>query len=229
MKMDCERVRTRSGVKSAKGWFPPVLEPACESSDAALMARVNAGDSECFAELVRRYQAPLRRVARSRLGRAEWAEDVVQETFLAAFKSSASFDPRYSFRTWLWTILLHQCHGHFQRRQRSVPVQPLSHECRESVAQDDSLDGAPLARLLARERSAQLEALLGQLTLAQADALRLRFFGGLKFQEIADAMQCSLNTAKNRVRAGLTRMAELIDAAAEASSNGISDEESAGL
>jgi RNA polymerase sigma-70 factor (ECF subfamily) len=44
----------------------------------------------------------------------------------------------------------------------------------------------------------------------QADALRLRFFGGLKFQEIADAMQCSLNTAKNRVRWGLMRMAELM-------------------
>jgi RNA polymerase sigma-70 factor (ECF subfamily) len=44
----------------------------------------------------------------------------------------------------------------------------------------------------------------------QADALRLRFFGGLKFEEIAGAMQCSLSTAKNRVRWGLERMAELV-------------------
>ena len=193
------------------------------------MSRVNAGDSECFAELVRRYQSALHRVAHSRLGRADWAEDVVQETFLAAFKGSASYDPRYSFRTWLWTILLNQCHGHYQRRRRSVPVQTMSDECRDSVADEGSPDGAPLARLLARERSAQLETLLGQLSLAQADALRLRFFGELKFHEIADAMQCSLNTAKNRVRVGLTRMAELIEAAAQASPHGLSEEESSGL
>jgi RNA polymerase sigma-70 factor (ECF subfamily) len=67
--------------------------------------------------------------------------------------------------------------------------------------------------LLAKERAAQLEALLARLSLAQADALRLRFFGGLKFQEIADTMQCSLNTAKNRVRDGLARMAEMLETA----------------
>ena len=42
----------------------------------------------------------------------------------------------------------------------------------------------------------------------QADALRLRFFGGLKFQEIAAAMDCSLTTAKTRVKQGLLQMSE---------------------
>ena len=46
----------------------------------------------------------------------------------------------------------------------------------------------------------------------QADAIRLRFFGGLKFQEIADAMDCSLSTAKNRVRWGLTTISEKLEA-----------------
>ena len=45
---------------------------------------------------------------------------------------------------------------------------------------------------------------------AQADALRLRFFGGMKYHEIAASMQCSLSTAKNRVRWGLTKMAEYL-------------------
>ncbi len=167
------------------------------------------------------------RAWRSRLGRADWAEDVVQETLLAAFKSSASYDPTYSFRTWLWTILLNQCHGHYQRRMRRVSVEPLGDACQQIAADDTALDGdgTPLARLLAKERSAQLESLLGQLTLAQADALRLRFFGGLKFHEIADAMQCSLNTAKNRVRIGLTRMAELL-ASTSASVGRLEEEQS---
>jgi RNA polymerase sigma-70 factor (ECF subfamily) len=194
------------------------------------MSRVQRGETELFAELVARYQPALRRVARSRLGRSDWAEDVVQETFLAAFKSRATFDARFSFRTWLWTILLHQCHGHYQRRQRSVPVEPLTEECRQEVSESGaSAAGAPLSRLLAKERSEQLEFLLGQLTLVQADALRLRFFGELKFHEIADAMQCSLNTAKNRVRTGLERMAELLETAGARGAQRRPEQESAEL
>jgi RNA polymerase sigma-70 factor (ECF subfamily) len=95
-----------------------------------------------------------------------------------------------------------------------VPVEPLTEECRQEVSESGaSSTEAPLSQLLAKERSEQLEFLLGRLTLVQADALRLRFFGELKFHEIADAMQCSLNTAKNRVRTGLERMAELLDTA----------------
>ena len=196
-----------------------MFDSLVQQPDAALVARVARGESECFAELVRRYQPALMRVARSRLGRADWAEDVVQEAFLAAFKSCGSYDQRYSsFRTWLWTILLNQCHGHYQRRMRSVPLEPLSDQrqpaARARVQQDQG--ASPLLVLLAKERAAQLEALLAQLSDAQADALRLRFFGGLKFHEIAAAMQCSLNTAKNRVRMGLVRMAGLLDGAAQA-------------
>jgi len=61
-----------------------------------------------------------------------------------------------------------------------------------------------------QERSQLLDSLLAKLPEGQADALRLRFFGGLKFQEIAEAMGCSLSTAKNRVRWGLTKMAEYL-------------------
>lgn len=182
-------------------------------SDAALVERVRAGQSDCFAELVRRYQSALARVARSRLGRADWAEDVVQETFLAAFKSCGSYDPRYSFRTWLWTILLNQCRGHYQRRMRRASVEPLPTDSDpiDTCGGRHSRDESPLEALLAKERTARLESLLARLTTVQADALRLRFFGGLKFHEIAAAMQCSLNTAKARVRNGLVRLAELLE------------------
>ncbi len=191
------------------------MDDRSNATDAALVAHVNAGDRECFGELVRRYSPALARVARSRLGRADWADDVVQETFMAAFRSCATYDPRYSFRTWLWTILLNQCKSHFQRRMRRVPIEPLAN-CGEADALADASrqnDDSPLARLLAAERTATLEGLLSRLSSVQADALRLRFFGGLKFQEIAETMQCSLNTAKHRVREGLVRLATLIESA----------------
>jgi RNA polymerase sigma-70 factor (ECF subfamily) len=67
-----------------------------------------------------------------------------------------------------------------------------------------------LSRLLQKERGELLEQLLAELPQPQADALRLRFYGGLKFQEIADAMGCSLSSAKNRVRWGLEKMSARI-------------------
>jgi len=209
------RAPVKTRAKSRRRMTPPVFDPNAQPSDATLMARAVRGETDCFAELVRRYQPALVRVAASRLGRTDWAEDVVQETFLAAFRSCASYDPRFSFRTWLWTILLNQCHGHYQRRARGLPVEPLTEELEPAAGQasPETGGGSPLAALLAKERRAQLEGQLRQLTLAQADALRLRFFAGLKFHEIAETMGCSLNTAKNRVRCGLTRMAELLEAA----------------
>ena len=85
-------------------------------TDAELMRRANSDDSAAFAELVRRYRPALVRVASSRLGMPEGAEDVVQETFLAAFKSRRTFDERFGFRTWLWTILLNQCRRYAGRQ-----------------------------------------------------------------------------------------------------------------
>ena len=62
--------------------------------------------------------------------------------------------------------------------------------------------------LLASESRGNLHALLARLPPVQADALRLRFFGGLKFQEIAAALECSLTTAKMRVKLGLLQLSE---------------------
>ena len=182
------------------------------ATDAALIMQVRAGHTQAFDELARRYHAALARVARSRLGRADWAEDVVQESLLAAFKSCATYDPRYSFRTWLWTILLNQCYHHHARRSRHAPHESLSGD-RGASEYDlpwDAGASSPLEALVTKERNDQLERMLGQLPAPQADALRLRFYGELKFYEIAEAMQCSLNTAKNRVRQGLLNMAELL-------------------
>ena len=80
----------------------------------------------------------------------------------------------------------------------------------------ESAEAAPEQHLLAQERAERVKSLLAELPETQADALRLRFFGGLKFQEIADTMRCSLATAKNRVRWGLLRLSEMLQTGADA-------------
>jgi len=187
-----------------------------QSPDGLLIAAALAGEGTAFAHLVRRYQGPLLKAAISRLGRRTWAEEAVQEAFFCAHRWLATYDSRFSFRTWLWTILLNQCSRVAKREARQFP------DAAPGAPPADRISGlpheridpqpSPLDLLLAREASEQLYELLARLPEVQADALRLRFFGGLTFPEIAAAMQCSEPGAKNRVKTGLMTLSKWLSA-----------------
>ena len=207
-------------------WDHPVGNVEQPKSEGTLLAEILAGDHASFEELTRRYHRCLWRVARSRLGRDDWADDVVQETFICVLRWLRTYDSRFSFRTWLWTILLNQCHRHLKKCSRGFLVgtwhegDPNSH-LQQDIARQLQLDETPSMKLLAKERTELLDALLVRLPESQADALRLRFFAGLKFSEIADTMSCSLSTAKNRVKWGLMKLAEFIGPSGEYASWGL--------
>lgn len=181
------------------------LDP--DAPDGPLVAAALAGDDESFALLMGRYQAALFRLALSRLGRRELAEEALQETLLAAHRWLPTYDSRYSFRTWLWSILLSQCIRQGKRESRQAG-EPLAAE----AASDEV---TPLRVLLAQENRDRVHSLLGRLPLPQADALRLRFFAGLTFPEIAAAMECSEPGAKHRVKTGLLKLAQWLGATQE--------------
>ena len=189
------------------------------TSDASLIEAVMRGDARRFDEIVRRYEPALSRVARSRLQTHQLAEEAVQETFLWAFKSLHTYDSKYSFRTWLWTILLNRCRRIRLKHHRDPRVVVWSdHVVADAESQSlQQVDPQPLPdeQLQHQEKSDRIEAFLRRLPENQAQALRLRFFAGLKYQVIADTMGCSLSTAKNRVRWGLEKMSRLMREAAD--------------
>ncbi len=181
------------------------------ADDATIMQAVQQGDFDQFDVLVERYRLPLIRVAVSKLGDAAWAEDVVQETFLAVFAARRTYNPEFAFRTWLWTILLNLCRRELKkhrRRPRQVADSQWPPGSPARISNEPVEQETGLSRLLQLERREQLNLLLGELPEPQGDALRLRFFGGLKFSEIADAMNSSVSGAKRRVQNGLFALAE---------------------
>ena len=190
-----------------------------QPSDGEIIAAVLCGETERFAILVQRYRRALVRFAHSRLVQRDWAEDAVQETLMCAFKSLHSYDSRYSFRTWLWTILLNQCRRQAQKHQRRAnrhrqfaeeqfTEEQFAREQQTTNRAMESREVEPDEQLILKERSRLLIEMLDQIPANEADALRLRFFGELKFQEIADTMECSLSGAKKRVRTGLKRISD---------------------
>lgn len=175
-------------------------------SDNQIMVCVIDGEVELFDELVRRHRSSLLRAAVSKLRNPAMAEDAVQDCFLSAFARRHTFNPEFSFRGWLWTILLNVCRTQLRRETR----QPKSTLTRQTLAASEPVTtDSGLSELLRAERCELLADLLEQIPELEADALRLRFFGELQFDEIAQAMNCSLSGAKTRVRRGLERLADL--------------------
>ena len=166
-------------------------------SDRQLMLLVQAGDHARFAELVDRYRTRLVRFACSSLRDQQMAEDLAQETFLAVYQARHTYNPQFAVSTWIWTILLNLVKRDRERRTRRQQREAQAGGLYQSGWQPQFED---------RE---QLDLWLSQIPEAEADALRLRFFGDLSFDEIALSMESSVSGAKLRVRNGLERLSEL--------------------
>ena len=179
--------------------------------DQELMLQIQAGDAAPFAELVARFRPRLLRFANSSLRDRQLSEDLVQETFLAVFQARHTFNPTFAFSTWIWTILLN-----LVRRTRE---RQAKRQLRERVS--DELRPTPSPRHPAEDRE-QLDHWLSLIPETEADALRLRFFGGLSFDQIASSMESSVSGAKLRVKNGLERLSELARTEMDASRPGAS-------
>lgn len=94
-------------------------------SDEELVSQVAAGSRSSFEELVSRYSSRLFFFLRSRFQTDEDTEDLIQETFLKAFRNIGRFDPQHKFSTWLYTIALRQAISRFRsEKKRRTPIEP---------------------------------------------------------------------------------------------------------
>ncbi|MFN8224691.1 MAG: sigma-70 family RNA polymerase sigma factor [Gaiellales bacterium] len=182
-------------------------------SDEALVALVARGQDDALGELYDRvgrvaYSIALRIVRDDRL-----AEDAVQDGFLTAWRSAATFDPsRAKASTWIIT-LVHRRAVDLVRREQRRRADPL-----DDAAQATFADGAGSAEEQAwlgfeRERVQRALTLLPD---QQREALELAYYGGYSQSEIGERLGLPLGTIKSRMFAGLSRLRELLDEPSEA-------------
>ena len=172
--------------------------------DRALVDAVLAGDREMFRILVEREEGAVYRVCLRILGRPHDAEDVVQESFVMAYRSLGTYRGDGPLGGWLLRIATRQAYRRLgQRRETSE----LSVDLPLGAPGSD-----PLAMTLAGERERAVRLAVAALGEPYREVVALRFFGEMSLDEIAASTRRPVNTVKTHLRRGLERLRPLIAA-----------------
>lgn len=170
-------------------------------AERAIFERLRAGDKSACAECVELHSAGLYRVALRLLGDATEAEDVLQETFLSAFKAIDSFSGRSTLGTWLYRILYNAAMMRLRRDQPTVSVDDLllSDDGAETPRQLFDWCCLPEQDFESSETRAELDRAIGELPETLRTVFVLRQLEGLSTQETAEALDVSVEVVKTRL------------------------------
>ncbi|HEU4383536.1 MAG TPA: sigma-70 family RNA polymerase sigma factor [Anaeromyxobacteraceae bacterium] len=206
---------------------PRTARREADDAEAALLARLRAGDRAAFAALVGRHAGSLLRVAMSLLRDRAVAEEVVQETWLGLLTGLETFEGRSSLRTWLFQILVNRARSRFAREGRTVPFSALAGPGDDPPAVDPGrfdeqgrwreppghwTEADPERLAMGAETRAAIEAAIQELPEAQRAVITLRDIEGLETEEICNLLSITvtnqrvlLHRARAKVRQALER------------------------
>jgi RNA polymerase sigma-70 factor (ECF subfamily) len=186
------------------------------SEDAALLARIRAGDERACEELVRQHGGHVLAVARRFLRTDEDSADAVQDAFLSAFRSLKSFEGHCALGTWLHRIVVNVCLMRLRARTRSREVgidhllptfDETGHHSRPVRPWEDSA----LARLTQAETRAQVRACIDQLPDSYREILLLRDIEELDTEETAERLGINAGTVKTRLHRARQALRTLLE------------------
>jgi RNA polymerase sigma-70 factor, ECF subfamily len=172
----------------------PAHDPACEqASDEVLLRRFAGGDVAALGELARRHEKSLLGLARGLLDwRTDAACDAVQETWVRVIRYAGSFKERSSFKTWVYRIVINQCHT---MRAKKRPLS-LSHAAADRVDESRPQVQGETQQLL-REQVAKLPE-------DRRVVVLLCYHDGLTHEQAAEVLEIPIGTLKSRLHAALT-------------------------
>jgi RNA polymerase sigma-70 factor (ECF subfamily) len=170
----------------------------------ALVPRVARGDSQAFETLYDVMGSAVYGVARRVVRDPERAEDVTQEVFLEVWRKAPSFDAtRGSAKTWMMTIAHRRAVDAVRRNETQK-----RYDGRATL--DEVVHDEPADRLLEQEEQSAVRGCLGTLTELQLESVRLAYFNGYTYAEVATLLGRPLPTIKTRMRDGLIRLRDCL-------------------
>lgn len=178
----------------------PLRAADAGADEADLVAKARAGNLLAFEEIVRRYQRRVYAVAWRIVRRHDVADDVVQESFLRAYRSLDRFDTGRPFGPWIARIAANLAVSHLRSpvaREEELP---------EGYGETATSSPGPLAGLLGAEAQQVLDAAVGALSTEQRAVFVLRVNEELPYREIAEALGLSIGTVMSRLSRARERL-----------------------
>jgi RNA polymerase sigma-70 factor, ECF subfamily len=196
---------------------------AIPSEEVRLVAELQAGSEQAFAQLIAQYHQPLYSlIARSLQDPAD-ASDITQEVFIKVFRNIRGFHGEASLRTWLYRIALREASNQrrwwtrHKRQETSIdatfsPDSDCEGEALSLAATLADGGGSPYDHAAQHELRERVEAALRQVPEAFRTVVVLREIEGFAYEEIADVLQVNLGTVKSRLTRGRAALRILLAA-----------------
>lgn len=171
--------------------------------EACLVGRIAAGDRLAFEALYRAYFPRLGRFLQRMTRSAPLIEEIVNDTLLAVWRKAATFDGSSKVSTWIFAIAY---------RRACKALQAVDEPVEAGADERQGLDADRPDWQFERLRLAHaVDAALAMLPLAQRTAFQLTFYHDMSYPEIAEIMDCPVNTIKTRLFHARKRLAVLLD------------------
>ena len=181
----------------------PAVPAEGRVTDGNLLQRIADGDSAAFDLLYRRFARPLYGLALRMLRDRSRAEDAVQETFAAIWRSAGSYRPeRGPGAPWLYAVARNAIVDRARARGEATFAEP---------PEAASPDADPGERAESAYVSWRVHRAVQDLPEHEREVLELAYWGGLSQSEVAQFLDIPLGTVKTRTRSGLARLADLLE------------------
>lgn len=179
--------------------FGVKIADAVKTDDQDLISECLAGDSDAFGQLVVRYQNRLYNTLVGVLGSAEDARDVAQDAFVHAFQKLGTFRGQSAFYSWLFRIAVNAAVSQKRKKRRTVTSIESAREAAGIEPVDSRPDTRPSHSLELTEQQALVRQGLAQLSEEFRTVLVLKEIEGLKYEEIAEMVNCPIGTVRSRI------------------------------
>lgn len=185
-------------------------------TDTALVSLARDGNSDAFRALVEQHGRAVFRVAHRMTGNAQDAEDVVQETFLKAYRQIGRFESRANFSTWLHRIAVN-CSIDLIRTRRH---QETAHDAPDlehyEAAAEERVDRSPERLMWSTQVHERVNEAMGALSPMERAAFALRHFEGHSIEEISRTLGLKTNATKHSIFRAVRKMRAALEPFVEA-------------
>ena len=180
-------------------------------NDSALLHQYRSGDRNAISQLIERHSRRVRNYIRMMVKDQDLAEDIFQETFIKAVRviDEGRYCDNGKFLSWVLRIAHNQVIDYFrnQRQNKSLTESDAGYNVLGTLQfADRTIEDAIVSEQIERD----IRSLIELLPEEQREVVRMRYFAGLSFKEIAEQTGVSINTALGRMRYALINLRKLI-------------------